>query len=160
MTSLPISGSKPTPPTWYEQLSQLYAELEEDIDPSLSVLRGGCCDFRIADHRLYATSLEVEYLREGRGSPIPQPEAEGLCPFWQQGLCKAREHRPLGCRTYFCDPSWRERGEQLHEEFHRRIVALHKRHQISYSYRSWVDAMEEARAASDCGWAPGSGGTP
>lgn len=70
---------------------------------------GRCCDFRNADHVLFATKLELdaalhwawEHLRvdiEAADSAL----TSNLCPFQADGRCLIYSVRPLGCRSYFC----------------------------------------------------------
>ena len=128
-------------PAWLDEVAALYRAVDREIDPHqhLCKMRGVCCDFRVAGHVLYATSVEVGYAVATRTSPwAPQGV---LCPFWREGLCTARAERPLGCRTYFCDPSWRERGEEIHERYHAQLAAIGKRHGIAYDYKPWVASL-------------------
>ncbi|MEM9801577.1 MAG: YkgJ family cysteine cluster protein [Planctomycetota bacterium] len=109
----------------FERLEALYAELEDLLAAvrPMCLARGVCCRFEEADHVLYATGLEADYAAEKHPS-APAPEAEGRCPHHVAGRCTAREGRPLGCRTYFCDPTWSDALEATHERFLRRIRDL------------------------------------
>ncbi len=132
------------PPNWFRRIANLYRRLDEELAPHthLCRMRAVCCDFRRTDHRLYATELEVRYalaLRARRGASIPEAESDGLCPFWHDGLCHAREERPLGCRTYFCDPSWRERGEAMHARYHEALRRVCDEERVPYEYAPWVE---------------------
>lgn len=138
---------------WHRRVRELYRAVDAVIDPhqDLCRLRGVCCDFRVSEHRLYATEVEVRFLiesRRARGESLP-PSPDGvLCPFWVGGRCHARDERPLGCRTYFCDPSWKERGEEIHRTFHRGLESIHEEEDIPYRYREWVRALGESGAGS------------
>ena len=46
------------------------------------------------------------------------------CPFQINGLCTARERRPLGCRVYYCDPSYQETGNRITEKYLERLKDL------------------------------------
>lgn len=127
---------------------QVYQELDHELAPHqhLCLRRAVCCDFPRSDHVLFATDVEVHYLLDRHG-PRPLPETDArLCPFWQDGLCTARETRPLGCRTYFCDPSWRDRGPELHERYHRRLVRLGEQFGVPYRYAPWVERLRSLAA--------------
>lgn len=142
-----LDSDLPDPGRWYQRVRDLYRAVDAEIDPhqSLCVLRGVCCDFRKAGHQLYVTDLETRYALEQRaraGEPDHSAEGEGLCPYWQGGRCLAREARPLGCRTYFCDPSWRERGESIHERYHEQLQEICREEGIPYQYSPWVDSLE------------------
>lgn len=130
-----------------DRVAELYRDLEVELQPHehLCKLSGVCCDFRVAKHTLFATELEVQYMLTHR-SVDWEPEGE-LCPFWHDGLCHARRERPLGCRTYFCDPSWRDQGEALHERYHRALVRLAEEAGVRYRYSPWVARLRDASAA-------------
>ena len=51
--------------------------------------------------------------------PPARPLDDGATCPWQDGAgrCTARGARPLGCRVYFCDPSYEGQAEPLTEEF-------------------------------------------
>lgn len=134
--------------SWIDEVERLYREVEAEINPhqDLCLLRGVCCDFRNCDHRLYASSIEVAYARdrlERRNAEISSSDPD-LCPFWRDGRCEARAERPLGCRTYFCDPSWIGRGEEIYERYYARLRALSSQHGLEHSYAPWVTAIREA----------------
>jgi len=111
----------------FAALEALYAELEVVLRRSEAVCirRGVCCRFEDAGHQLFATALEADYAA-ARHPEAPPPEAEGRCPYHVAGRCTAREGRPLGCRTYFCDARTEDALQRTHEHFLgrlRRIVA-------------------------------------
>jgi len=66
-----------------------------------------------------------------------------LCPFWTDGLCAAREERPIGCRTYFCDPEWQEVGARIHEDYHRRAQRMSEAAGFPYQYGPYVSLLRE-----------------
>jgi len=101
-----------------ERLAELYEEVDAFVQEAapVCIVRGVCCRFEEADHRLYATALEADYA--ARLHPeAPPPEAPGRCPYHVAGRCTAREGRPLGCRTYFCDARTQSVLEEAHEHF-------------------------------------------
>lgn len=153
--------NSPTPTTdpaageWFDRVRRLYDEVEEEIRPhqSLCILRGKCCDFRRCDHRLYASTIEVAFAAESlrrRGEALPEADPD-LCPFWRSGRCEARDERPLGCRTYFCDPSWVGRGEEIYERFFRRLRQLERDAGFEPRYSLWVEAIRDPRVAEPRG---------
>ncbi|MAE39319.1 MAG: YkgJ family cysteine cluster protein [Planctomycetota bacterium] len=106
-------------------LEALYAELEVELN-ALSPrceMSGLCCRFEEADHDLYATGLETDFTAD-RHPRAPAPEAPGRCPYHVGGRCQARQGRPLGCRTYYCDDSKQEDLEALHESYLGRVREL------------------------------------
>ncbi|MEO0651351.1 MAG: YkgJ family cysteine cluster protein, partial [Planctomycetota bacterium] len=119
----------------FAEMERLYAELDRVVERSHSVClaRGLCCRFEEAGHELFATGLEADYAA-ARHPKAPEPEAEGRCPHHVAGKCSAREGRPLGCRTYFCDPQTEDAMTAVHEEFLGRIRAIERRHGIPRTY--------------------------
>lgn len=109
------------------RLAEIYAELDELLAAvrPVCLARGICCRFEEADHILYATGLEADHAADTLPD-APAPEAEGRCPYHVGGKCTAREARPLGCRTYFCDPSMRDALEATHERFLGRIREIER----------------------------------
>ena len=125
----------------FEALEKLYRRVDEEISESgvECWLRGDCCDFEKVDHTLFASSLELESVREKHPETFPPNNA--LCPFWEDGRCVERERRPLGCRTYFCDENFAERLQAIYENYHAEIRELAKRYDIPYSYKPFVLAL-------------------
>ena len=131
------------------ELAEIYARLDAAVAATgvRCFLRGHCCDFTKADHRLFASSVEIAYVREAH--PAPFSPGSPLCPFWRDGLCHERERRPLGCRTYFCDEVRGGDAAALYERFHAEVRDLADRHGIEYRYEPFVDALRRpAREAA------------
>jgi hypothetical protein len=124
-----------------ERLAALYRELDREVEATGAVCRarGVCCDFPNAGHVLYASSAEIAYVLDGR--PGPFDSLGPLCPFWADGLCGNRARRPLGCRTYFCDPAHRDALEGLYEKYYRRLRALAEEAGLQWSYEPFVGAL-------------------
>jgi hypothetical protein len=76
---------------------------------------GRCCRFTEYGHTLFISAFEAEILLE-HAPAYEQPASRDGCPFQVNGLCTARETRPLGCRIYFCDPAYQERMAEITEE--------------------------------------------
>jgi Fe-S-cluster containining protein len=111
----------------FEQLEALYKELDAEIaahHPRCE-MSGLCCRFEEADHVLYATALETDYAT-AKHPTAPAPEAPGRCPHHVAGVCTAREGRPLGCRTYYCDPLTEEALLDVHESYLQRLRAIER----------------------------------
>jgi hypothetical protein len=76
---------------------------------------GRCCRFTEYGHTLFISAFEAELLLES--APLYKgPVSRDGCPFQVNGLCTARESRPLGCRIYFCDPTFQDRMIEITEE--------------------------------------------
>lgn len=129
---------------------------------------GRCCNFEKVGHRLYVTALEAAYTlsklppeRRPTMAQIAKARERGGCPFQQKNLCSVHEIKPLGCRTYFCDKSAQRWQEELTEEMHGRIRAIHDRHGLEYRYGEWRAMLEsmiaEESAASEAS-EPGASG--
>ena len=129
-----------------EALELLLQETDHEARDTGAVcwLSGDCCDFPKAGHRLYATRIEAERFARGVDLAAWDP-ASGLCPAWREGRCTAREHRPSGCRTYFCDPAAEERLRDLAERTITRLRWIHERHRIPWDYRDWIDHLARLR---------------
>src|SRR3954468_2670184 len=84
---------------------------------------GRCCRFKEYGHTLFISNLEAEVLLES-APPYRTPVSGDFCPFQVEGLCTAREPRPLGCRVYFCDPSYQETGNEITETHLRKLKEL------------------------------------
>ena len=76
---------------------------------------GRCCRFTEYGHTLFISAFEAELLLESAPS-YTRPVSRDGCPFQVNGLCTARDARPLGCRIYFCDPTFQERMVEVTEE--------------------------------------------
>jgi hypothetical protein len=76
---------------------------------------GRCCRFTEYGHTLFISAFEAEILLEG-APPYKGPVSRDTCPFQVNGLCTARDVRPLGCRIYFCDPAYLGRMAEITEE--------------------------------------------
>ncbi len=126
----------------FEELRALYREVDAVVERSHSVClaRGLCCRFEEAGHDLYATALEADFAAATEPD-APPPEAPGRCPYHVGGRCTAREGRPLGCRTYFCDPQTQPALEAQHEAFLRRIREIAARAGYSPAYAPFPELL-------------------
>ena len=75
---------------------------------------GRCCRFTEYGHTLFISAFEAELLLENAPA-YEQPVSPDGCPFQVNGLCTARDARPLGCRIYFCDPAYQGRMAEITE---------------------------------------------
>jgi Fe-S-cluster containining protein len=124
-------------------LAGIYRELDAATGQAGGDCRacGRCCRFDRMDHRLYASVGEIAYLLL-RERPAGGAGGQGRCPYQVEPYCMAREHRPLGCRSYFCRPPEAvEAGREAYERFHRRVRALHGGHGLPYGYVELTGAL-------------------
>jgi Fe-S-cluster containining protein len=75
---------------------------------------GRCCRFDEYGHSLFLSRFEAELLLES-APPYAKPVGRDRCPFQVENLCTARDARPLGCRIYFCDPTYQETAHRITE---------------------------------------------
>jgi hypothetical protein len=85
-------------------------------------------------------------------APAPPRELDDghSCP-WQdrKGRCTAREARPLGCRVFFCDPTFEKVAPELSEKFLNRLKDLADRHNWSWNYAPLHCHLRDAHARGD-----------
>ena len=75
---------------------------------------GRCCRFKEYGHTLFISNLEAEVLLAAAPA-FAKPVSGDFCPFQVENLCTARAPRPLGCRVYFCDPTYQPTGTAISE---------------------------------------------
>jgi len=109
------------------KLRIIYDDLARDVASAGPVcdLSGRCCRFKEWDHTLFLSGIEAEILVEDAPPPVRPLDDGATCP-WQddRGRCTAREARPLGCRVYYCDPSYQERSHELSAAYLGRLRRL------------------------------------
>lgn len=141
-----------TEETWaaaFKDLERVYADLDAELPRHKFVCQasGDCCDFDAFGHRLYVTTLEAEYFF--RNSPRQRANQNpSHCPAWgSDRLCKARQGRMLGCRTFFCSPSKSADPNEVYERYYRRVKEIHDRHGIPFRYADITAWASERRPA-------------
>lgn len=108
----------------------------------LCIASGQCCRFEAYGHRLHVTGLEAAWsLRQLGAAPamadLRAAVQRGDCPFLHGSQCGAHAARPVGCRTFYCDPAAQIWQQDLSERLHGRIRALHDALDIPYRYGDW-----------------------
>lgn len=120
-----------------DALKRLYQDLQSEIARLAPVcdLSGRCCRFLEFDHTLFLSKPEADFLVLNAPKPSRALDDGATCP-WQdnRGLCQAREARPLGCRLFFCDPSYQEAMPILSETYLRKLKHLTARFQLPWNY--------------------------
>lgn len=105
--------------------------------------RGDCCRFAVYGHRLFVTTLETAYyLAAGDSSPPVEGET---CPHAFAGRCHARDHRPLGCRIFYCDPNAQDWQGPLTEDRLARLRRMHVEFNVPYFYAEWLTVLRALR---------------
>ena len=108
-------------------LLTLYAEIDAEVrrlGPKCD-LSGRCCRFEEYGHTLFLSAPEAALLVADAPTPSRPLDDGATCP-WQddRGRCTAREARPIGCRVYFCDPTYEDQAPAVSEAFIARLKAL------------------------------------
>jgi hypothetical protein len=131
------------------ELRELYADLDAEVTllGPVCQLSGRCCRFKEFGHTLFVSTAEVRLL-VGSAPPPRRPLDDGeTCP-WQddRGHCTARESRPLGCRVYYCDPSYEGFAYDLSERYIGRLKTLTSEHGLPWDYAPLHRHVEAAQA--------------
>src|SRR5262249_11683593 len=79
--------------------------------------------------------------------PVRPLDDGATCP-WQDihGRCTARESRPLGCRIFFCDPTYEQHAPELSEMFLGRLKQLVNDLDLPWDYAAWHVHLRRAEA--------------
>ena len=101
------------------QLEEVYAAVGDAYGGYSCGQSTRCCRFAVTGREPYLTSLELAYLLRGirqRGGMLSQKrralpllpavahDQEGTCPLLNQdSMCSSYAHRPLGCRSFWCN---------------------------------------------------------
>ncbi len=119
----------------FPEILEIYRQADAAVAAAGPVCRasGRCCRFTEYGHRMYLSNLEAAVLLAG-APPYQKPVSADFCPFQKDNLCTAREPRPLGCRIFFCDPSYQETGNQIMEHFLGRLKELAVAHGLDWEY--------------------------
>jgi hypothetical protein len=114
---------------------ELYKEVDSEVAAAgpICIASGRCCRFKEYGHVLFLSNLEAEVLLASAPA-YEQPVTPEFCPFQKDNLCTAREPRPLGCRVYYCDPSYQETGNQITEKYLQRLKSLASEAGVEWRY--------------------------
>ena len=125
------------------RLRSLYASVDAEVAAAAPRCEasGRCCRFTEFDHILFLTELEAEFLM-GPGIPANKPVDDHGCPYQNNGLCTARERRPLSCRIFFCDPEYANRQQAISERSIRRLKELHTAMELPWRYGPLIGFLE------------------
>jgi hypothetical protein len=111
---------------------------------------GCCCRFGEYGHTLFISAFEAELLLEGAPA-YERPASLDGCPFQVNGLCTARESRPLGCRIYFCDPAYQARMIEITEEAVAGLKRIADTHAAGWCYAPLHHFLNAARPDAPAG---------
>jgi hypothetical protein len=128
---------------------ELYAEADREVAASgpVCVASGRCCRFKEYGHVLYLSSIEADVLLSA-APPYDTPVSEEFCPFQKANLCTAREPRPLGCRVYYCDPTYQDACNRIMEKYTRRLKTLCAEEGLTWCYAPLHRFLNEPELAT------------
>ncbi len=147
---IPLDEAPPLDPGRVrDPLRVLYGDLDAAVarfSPSCS-LSGRCCRFAEYDHTLFVSALEMAVLLADAPPPSRPLDDGETCP-WQdlKGRCTAREARPLGCRVYYCDPTYQDHAHTLSEAFLGRMKQLVDDLELPWNYAPLHHHLRQAAA--------------
>ncbi|HHT9125049.1 MAG TPA: hypothetical protein ACFYD6_04440 [Candidatus Brocadiia bacterium] len=139
------------------KLQRIYKELDEELasasggSPGCDAC-GECCNFAKFDHVLYATTIEVDYIKRnvsevGARCNVPlQSASDGshkdVCPFLVDKKCSIRDYRTLGCRVFFCNPNYqRNLSQEIYNKYYRKIKDLANTHDLEWRYAPFLELL-------------------
>lgn len=129
------------------EIEAIYNEIDSKVAERGPVceLSGRCCRFQEYGHTLFVSDCEFQYLISHAPTPVRPLDEGKSCP-WQdeRNRCVARDGRPLGCRVYFCDPTY-DAGHELSEQFVARLKRLSDQHGLPWSYAPLHRHLARAR---------------
>jgi hypothetical protein len=118
-------------------LCALYAQVDAEVARLGPVcqLSGRCCRFKEYGHTLFVSTAEAQLLMDRAPQPQRPIDRGETCP-WQdvRGHCTARDCRPLGCRVYYCDPSYEPSAYEVSERYIAQLKALTDKHGLAWNY--------------------------
>jgi hypothetical protein len=129
----------------YARLAAIYRDLDAEIArlaPRCDA-RGICCDFDRVDHVLYASKLEVDYVKDHDPEGRRLRPSGNACPFLEGGRCGARGVRMIGCRTYFCQEGFEPFGAELYERHYARVKAIARDLGLEWRYAPALELLRD-----------------
>lgn len=132
----PLAEGLRAPAAAYRALEEVYRDLDREIarlGPRCDA-RGLCCDFDRVDHVLFASKLEIDYVKDHEPRARYAAAVGNRCPFLEEGQCGARAVRMLGCRTYYCQEGFAPIAAELYERHYARVKAIAREHGLEWRY--------------------------
>lgn len=124
----------------FKKLKDMYDQLEQDFKdmPKPCTQCGLCCNFTEFGHKLYISSLEFAYVSTHLNCDKIHSFDE--CPYMDKHLCRARDHRMLGCRTFFRlhEEKDSNQAQDLYEKYLGQLKELYKTHHIPWEYKDFM----------------------
>ena len=145
-----IAASNPVIVGAFEALAEHSAHVTSRHRP-ICVASGECCQFARHGHDLFVTGLEAALVtrRTGPMEPTRARRAweQSVCAHLSGRSCAIHALRPLGCRTYFCDPRATHWHAELAESVHQQVRELHDAHALPYLFAEWTWLAEAFSSA-------------
>lgn len=129
---------------------EIYREADAEVAAAgpVCIASGRCCRFQEYGHTLFVSALEAEFLLD-QAPAYETPVSDAFCPFQKNNLCTAREPRPLGCRVYFCDPTYQQRAQDISEKYLRKLKDLADELGCEWRYAPLHRFLNERCCSSD-----------
>jgi Fe-S-cluster containining protein len=133
-----------------EPLLAVYAGVDAEVarEAPVCAISGRCCRFQEYGHTLFVSAPEFALLLADAPPPSRPVDEGATCP-WQddRGRCSARGARPLGCRVYFCDPTYQARSPEIAEAGIARLKRLVDELGLPWNYAPLHRHLHEAAEA-------------
>lgn len=132
-----------------EQVLAVYAAVDAEIAAAAPRCEasGRCCRFAEYGHTLFLSHFEAEILLES-AKAYTKPVRTDRCPFQVDNLCAARAERPLGCRIYFCDPTFQQRQQEITEAAIAELKRIADEAGTGWRYAPLHDFLNESTPAT------------
>ena len=134
-----------------ERVLALYEEVDREVAAAgpICIASGRCCRFKEYGHVLFVSNLEASVLLADAPA-YDTPVTADFCPFQRENLCTARGPRPLGCRVYYCDPTYQARSSVITEEYLARLKKLAEECGINWRYAPLHQFLNNPQNADLC----------
>jgi hypothetical protein len=142
----PLSDADSSPDA---DLRALYDQVDREVARHGPVceLSGRCCRFAEYGHTLFVSTLETRYLVARAPRPSRALDQGENCPWQDQlGRCTARDARPLGCRIFYCDPTYQESAHEISERSIRELKTITQRWHLAWNYAPLHNHLARERA--------------
>lgn len=135
-----------------DALASRLAAFYRDVDAAVAerspvcTNRGRCCNFDAYGHDLFVTTAELAYFVAGHRTAWRPSGSERRCPYQVEGMCTARDRRPMGCRLFFCDET---STDWQNGEYEKRLIQLKQIGEelgVEYRYTEWLSALRSVPA--------------
>lgn len=133
------------------ELVNIYQRLENELMELNPTCRqcGTCCKFSEFDHVLYASNVEVDFITQH----VDVPEfdiSKNICPFLKNNQCSIRDFRTIGCRTFYCNPNFKEVSHALYEKYYQMVKELSRKYNIQWKYMPFLDQLSNSNQNRPC----------